>query len=228
MTPHTPTPPDEDAIAARIRAAAATVEAPEDLRRRIASRRRATAPRRWSGVWRTLGIAGALAVAAIAIALVAGARDTEPGAPSFADATAVALRAPASPLSSGGPSGAAPRMPAVDSLTFPSYAYSALDLRATGVRRARSRGREVVAVSYAGDGTRIGYAIVASPAIEVPGGARFVTRGGTRYALLRAGGAAIVTWRRAGRTCILASRTAAHERLLRVASWRAHGVRKPE
>lgn len=223
MTSRAPTPPEDEAIAARIRAAAATVEAPEDLRRRISSQRRAAPPRRSSGARRTPAIAAALAVAAVVIALVAVMRDAEPSAPSFADAAAVALRAPASPLASGGSSGAAPRMPAVDGLTFPSYAYSALELRATGVRRARSRGREVVAVSYAGDGTRIGYAIVAAPAIDVPDGARSVTRGGTRYALLRAGGAAVVTWRRAGRTCILASRTASHERLLRVAAWRADG-----
>jgi len=112
-------------------------------------------------------------------------------------------------------------MPAVDGIRFPDYAYSKLNLRAAGVRRDRAGGREVVTVSYDDGGARIGYAIVAAPAVDVPKAARTVTSGATRYALLRANGAAIVTWRRAGRTCVLASRTASHERLLQIAAWRA-------
>lgn len=223
MTSHPPETPEDDAIGERIRAAAASVEAPQNLRRRIVSQRRAALARRRPRAWRTPVIAAALMAAFVATVLVAELRDAEPEAPSFAKATALALRAPASALADPGPPGTAPRMPAVDGLMFPSYAYSALDLRAIGVRRDHRRGRDVVAVSYASDGTRIGYAIVASPAIDVPHGARSVTRRGTRYALLRVDGAAVVTWRRAGRTCILASRTASHELLLRVAAWRAAG-----
>ncbi|MGH2918538.1 MAG: hypothetical protein ACRDLS_08075, partial [Solirubrobacteraceae bacterium] len=141
--------------------------------------------------------------------------------PSLADAAAVALRAPASALPAGGEQGTTLRAPTVDGVTFPNYAYSALDVRAVGMRRERSRGREVVAVFYDDGPTRIGYAIVAAPAVGVPRGARPVTYRGTRFALLRTDGAAVVTWRRAGRTCVLASRTASHERLLRVAAWRA-------
>ncbi|MDX6689791.1 MAG: hypothetical protein QOG15_1248, partial [Solirubrobacteraceae bacterium] len=86
----------------------------------------------------------------------------------------------------------------------------------------RARGREIVTVAYAGRrGTRIGYAIVAAPVVGVPDTARMATYRGTRFALLREGGANVVTWRRAGRTCVLASRSASHGWLMRVASWGA-------
>jgi hypothetical protein len=207
---------DTEAIAQRIAAAAATVAAPEELRRQIDAQRRLAAPGRRLGVRRApRATAAALATALVlAVAVAVSLPDAGPGSPSLADAAALALRSPTAPVPSG------ERGPTVDGVTFPDLAYSAPQLRALGVRHDLSRGREVVVVLYGdADGGRIGYAIVAAPAVEVPGAARQVTYRGMRFAVLRAGGAAVITWRHAGHTCVLASRTASPERLLRVAAW---------
>jgi hypothetical protein len=208
---------DTEAIAQRIAAAAATVAAPEELRRQIDAQRRPAAHGRRIGVRRApQATAAALATALVLAAAVAvSLPDAGPGSPSLADAAALALRSPTAPVPSGGERG-----PTVDGVTFPDLAYSAPQLRALGVRHDLSRGREVAVVLYGdADGGRIGYAIVAAPAVEVPGAARQVTYRGMRFAVLRAGGAAVITWRHAGHTCVLASRTASPERLLRVAAW---------
>lgn len=213
-----------EAIAERIRAAAGTVAAPDELRRRIEAQRRSASPSSRRRARRAPRVAAAaLAIALVlAVAIVVSGRDAGPRPPSLADAAAVALRPPTAAPPPAGQHGSTLRAPTVDGVTFPNFAYGALDLRAVGVRRDRSRGREVVVVSYGDDdGARIGYAIVAAPAIDVPGNARPITYRGMRFALLRAEGAAVVTWRRAGRTCILASRTVSHQRLLRVAAWSA-------
>ena len=57
----------------------------------------------------------------------------------------------------------------------------------------------------------------------MPDGARRVRRGALPLAVLRHGGAAVVTWRRDGHTCVLASRQASAERLVRLAAWTGGG-----
>jgi hypothetical protein len=152
---------------------------------------------------------------------------SNPVAPSIADAAAVALRAPALPAP---PRDA--REPALlrfssGGVPFPDYAYGGLGWRADGQRRARRGGRDVAIVSYARGGRRVGYAIVGGPALRRTGGAARVVRAGTRFDVLRHDGATIVTWRRGGQTCVLASREAAAKDLLRLAAWRGEGGRRP-
>jgi hypothetical protein len=212
--------PDDDVIAARIRAAAAAVTAPDGLRRRIEAQREAARTAPAARRLPRLGVAAVALACVAAIALALSLAGSGAGSPSLSDATAAALRAPTSTLTAADQHGATLGQPTIDGTAFPNYAYSAIDLRAVGARRDRAHGRDIVTVSYAGrDGARIGYAIVAAPAVGVPDGARMVTYRGTRFALLRAGGVNVVTWRRAGRTCVLASRTASHAWLLRVAAW---------
>lgn len=225
MSPHfqRQTARDGDVIAERIRAAAATVTAPDALRQRIDAQRdtaRAALPAARRRTRVAISAVAVACVAAFAIALSLGTSGS--AAPSLRDATAAALRAPTSAFAPSDQSGATLGGATLKGVTFPNYAYSKLDLRAVGARRDRTRGRDIVTVSYTGrGGASIGYAIVAAPAIDVPRGARMVSYRGTRYALLRDGGANVVTWRQGGRTCVLASRTASHKWLLRVASWNA-------
>ena len=68
-------------------------------------------------------------------------------------------------------------------------------------------------------GARAGYAIVAGPPLKLAAGARAVMRDRVRYAVLPIGGTTIVTWRRRGRTCVLASREASAQALLAMAAW---------
>jgi hypothetical protein len=64
---------------------------------------------------------------------------------------------------------------------------------------------------------------VGRPGLRLAAGATTVVRHGVRFAVLRDAGATIVTWRRGGRTCVLASRDASAAALLRIAAWRPDG-----
>lgn len=52
-----------------------------------------------------------------------------------------------------------------------------------------------------------------------PTGARALSYGGRRFAVLRSDGALVFTWQQGGHTCVLASRAARLERLLAMAAW---------
>ena len=209
---------DDTVVASAIRAAAAEVHAPDRLRLELAAQRaRRTRQRRNAGAL-VATLATALA-AVLALAHPAG----DPAPPSIADTAAIALRAPALPA----PARDA-RVPellhaSAGGVRFPDYAYGRLGWRADGLRRARRGGREVVVVSYARatGGARAGYAIVAGPALRLAAGAPRILRHGVQFAVLRHAGATIVTWRRSGHTCVLVSRDASAEVLLRMAAWRA-------
>ena len=210
---------DDQHIGETIRATAAAVRAPQRLYEAIERpRERGMVRRRRVG-----GAVAACATIALAAVLAFAHPAADPVAPSIADAAAVALRAPALPAP---PRDA--REPALlrfssDGVPFPDYAYGGLAWRADGQRRARRGGRDVVVVSYAGGGRRVGYAIVGGPALRVSGARSRVVRGGTRFDVLRHAGATIVTWQRGGQTCVLASRDTEAQGLLRLASWRGRG-----
>jgi hypothetical protein len=209
-----PTPDDLD-VADRIRATAATVRAPDDLRRRIDRERRVADGRRERRAPRATALAAVTALL-LAVALAALPQLRTGASLSLPEAAQVALRAPTSKLPAGSREGPELRVPTIDGVTFPNFEYSALDLRAVGVRQDRSHGHRVVVVSYDDGGARIAYGVVESPALAVPDAARPVTYRGLRFDVLRAGSATVVTWRRDDRTCILASHAASQARLLQV------------
>ena len=78
-------------------------------------------------------------------------------------------------------------------------------------------GRTIHTVFYTRAGQRIGYAIAADSPLSVDGG-RTVTRNGVRMRVLHTGDATIVTWLRAGHTCILAARHIDPDVLLELAA----------
>ncbi len=208
---------DDARIGAAIRATAGEVAAPERLRGQLAAQRTRLAARR--------RIAGALtATAATALAAVlalsqSGGRPV-PAPPTIADAAAVALRRPALPAP--GRDARAPSFLRVSSggVAFPDYRRAGMRWRPAGLLRARRGGRDVVVVSYArGGGVRASYAIVAGPVLREPRTGRTVVRAGTRFTVQHGLGTTIVSWRRGGRTCVLASREASAQALLRMAAW---------
>ena len=72
---------------------------------------------------------------------------------------------------------------------------------------------------YSAEGyERVGYAIVGGAALRVTGARRAATLAGVTYSTIRDGGASIVTWRRDGHTCVLASRPASVSALIALAS----------
>jgi len=203
------------------------VTAPDRLRRAVeegvvdAQRsgiRRGGSPlprRRLGGV---LALAGALAAVLVVLGALAGSILTdETGSPNVRAVAPVALRAPTAPAPAaiaGSDLLAAKAGP----IAFPTWTRAGW--RAVGARSDTIRGHDVRTVFYVdGAGRRIGYAI-ADAQLPVAGG-RDVTRGGTQLRVLAHGSTSIVTWRRAGRTCILAGRGVAVERLLTLASYAA-------
>jgi hypothetical protein len=209
------------AIGGRIRELTGGIEAPATLRARVEAERARAAVARRSG-WRPrLAIpVAASALAAVVLALVLVLSGGGPAGPSVDDAAALALARPTA---------AAPAVDGTDTarvdariagLQFPNYTYAWPRWRTAGQRRDTIDGRAATTVTYRGPRGAVGYTIVDGAALPEPGGARHVTANGTRFAVLRKGGATIVTWRRDGHTCVLAGRGAGVERqLLAFASW---------
>jgi hypothetical protein len=216
---------DTEPLGNAIRAAVADVRAPAPLRVRIEAEREARhARRRRMPVVAVAGAAAVMACSAVlvlVIGVLGGEADRFEG-PTMALAANAALR-PAT--------GAAPeedeRNPVlvragINGLRFP-YWDDEFGLKATALRRETIGGRRAMTVVYGGRGQRIGYTIVAGAAIPVPDDAQAVRRGSLPLAVFQRSGATIVTWRRSGHTCVLASRQADARRLLQLAAWTGGG-----
>jgi hypothetical protein len=141
---------------------------------------------RWAGA----GALAAIATAVVVLAAVLLSGNTQrAGTPTVLQTSRVALAAATLPAP-----GEDPRRPsrlalAVDGVSFP-YWGGRTGWETAGVRVDSLAGRRVTTVFYAGahGGARIGYAIVAGPALPVPAGGRTVWRGGVRFTVLSAGG----------------------------------------
>jgi len=198
---------------ARLRAV--DVPAPAALRGPVAQQlREAARPRRRRPRLRLgLPVAATVAVAAVlAVVLLAGGTTTTP---SLRQTVHLTLAAAVSPP----PAELGTRALDISSagVAFP-YWQQTVGWRALGSRTDRVAGRTVVTVFYRGrDGRRVGYAIVGGAPIAVPGG-RVVSRGGVLYWLLREGATELVTWRRAGHTCVIAGHGVSADTLLRLAT----------
>ena len=207
--------------------------APTALRARVErlprrGRRSTAAPVR-SGLgperpWRlrsALGGAVAIAAAAalvLALVLPAGS----PEGPGVAEAAALATR-PASepaPRRYDGQPGLLDRT--ADGLRFPRW-QPEFGWGATGARADRLDGHQAVTVYYARGRRTLGYTIVAAPALRVPDGAARLGGGRADFRSFRDRGRVVVTWQRAGRTCVLSARNVGRDTLLALAGWRAEG-----
>jgi hypothetical protein len=195
----------------QLRAAAASVEAPFELRRRVDAL--TSRPSRGRRRWRPLAaLAGAAAAAAVALILV-----TAGGAPTVGDVLDSAGSAPAAAVS---PSGG-PLLPvAVDGVRFPNYEEK-FGWRAVGRRDDAIDGRDVTTVFYERGGERVRYSIVAGEALTEPDG-EDIEAEGTRLRRLDAGTA--LTWRRLGRTCVMEGSPGVSLRTVAgLAAWKAKG-----
>lgn len=109
----------------------------------------------------------------------------------------------------------------VEGIAYP-YWQGTLGWQAAGARTDTLAGRTVTTVFYerpdASYGRRVGYAIVSGRALPLPHGAT-VVQSGITFKVLRDHGATVVTWRRAGHTCVLVARGVATDTLVRLASW---------
>ena len=184
----------------------ADVRAPASLRLALATRSQAPRASRWRPALAGSAIAALLVAVILAFTPGSGGRS----APSIADAAAVALRAPQQ-APARGPDGALAVSAA--GVRFPDYGAHA-GWRPVGSRTDSLRGRSTVSVAYDATGARAGYAIVAGAPLPIPAGARRLVYDGIPVAVVRHGDLQIVTWRRGGRTCVVAARGTSLDRLL--------------
>ena len=157
-------------IGAAIRAAAAQVDAPDDLRTRIAEdRRRGAHARRRRLLPAALVAGGALVALVVALAIVLA--PGSPGTPSVADAAEVALSAPTRPAPGVDP--ADPRFvgASIAGIRFPNYAYDS-SWRTVGGRIDTLSHRPSQTVVYGLGRVRVGYTIVNGRPLAAPAGAR--------------------------------------------------------
>jgi hypothetical protein len=214
-------PHNEPEIAELVRSI--DVPAPPELHRRIDALIAARAPHsRWAAAPLRLGLAGALALAAIAVALVVGLSGGG-SALTLHSAVALTLRPPTMPAPTQNPHNATELAADVEGVAFP-YWEDSFGWRAAGARSDQLGGREVTTVFYArGHGQWIGYAILAGAAPRIGGGI-VREREGTSYRFSSVDGASVVTWLREGHLCVVAGHGVDQETLMALASWHEHGT----
>jgi anti-sigma factor RsiW len=192
--------------------------APERLRARIDAERRERAPRAWPRLGIGWGTAAAAAVAVAALAVVLLVPAGTPGGPSVSQAASLALRGPA--MSAPMPGGAVPGATLnrdVQEVYFPNWEQR-FGWGATGQRVDKIGGRAAVTVYYGRRGQRIAYTIVAIPALQLPNAATHWING-TMLQAFNMGERQVVTWRRAGHTCVLSGAGVSAAELSRLAAW---------
>jgi hypothetical protein len=214
---------DSDLFGAAIQAAVADVRAPDHLRARVAAQRQAPEPRTPRRL-PVFGLAGAafVAAAALALVIVLGGGDERPVGPTLEQATLAAVQPAVGPPPAEDDDEPALVKAQINGLQFP-YWDDDFGLNATGVRRERLEGREALTVTYENRRQVVGYTIVAGAPLPVPKGAEIMRQGGVEYAFLRQDGINVVTWRRAGHTCVIASREAGEYDLIKLAAWTGAG-----
>jgi anti-sigma factor RsiW len=190
----------ERRVVEALRSAGATDRAPAGLRARIEAHR-PSAPAR---ARRRLAYGGSLAaaIAAVVLALVLILPAGSPGGPSVSEAAALALLPASSPPPRPDPDNPKAQLGTNEQgIYFPNW--QPRGLRATGERRDRIDGREATTVFYEWAGRRIGYTIVASPPLRSPAASKVRWLRGTELRTVAFDGREVVTWLRAGHTCVL-------------------------
>jgi hypothetical protein len=169
---------------------------------------------------------GALAgaIAAVAVAVVLLLPGGAPGSPSVSQAAGLALRGPSAPAPAPDPED--PRAKLADwfqEVYFPNWSAT-LGWRPVGMRRDRLDGRPTTTVYYQRRDGLVAYTIVGAPALPPPSGP--LTRlNGFELRAFSLAGRTVVTWRRAGHTCVLSAAARVPVGVLeQLAGWRASGV----
>jgi hypothetical protein len=100
---------------------------------------------------------------------------------------------------------------------------ASLAWRAIGMRRDRLDGRPATTVYYQRRDRLVAYTIVGAPALSPPTG--LVTRlNGFELRAFSLAGRTVVTWRRAGRTCVLSAASVPVGVLEQLAGYRASDI----
>ena len=210
----------ERMVVERLHEARARERAPVALRARIEQQR----PRARTQARRRVAYGGALAgaLAAVLLAAVLILPGGTPGAPSLSEAAALAIRGPVGPAPPLNPNAPSTKLAKeIQDLYFPNWAPR-FGWRAVGQRTDRIGGRKAVTVYYEWHGQRVAYTIVATPPLSAPS-VHATWANGTELRTLTLGGRLVVTWRRAGHTCVLSATGVTAGELQRLAAWKVPG-----
>lgn len=194
------------------------VQAPLDLRARIASEV-GRAPRRRSRLPFAAGLLAACAAVALLVVLLLPSSGSEPSVVATArlsELPATRASVPVDPEN--------PKLLAVSSagVPFPNF-EDQFGWDEAGDRSDELDGRSSRTVFYERGGHRIGYTITAGNPIEPPPGSQRTTVDGVVFSTASDGGQEIVTWLREGRTCVLAGRGVSRTELVELAAWTGKG-----
>jgi hypothetical protein len=206
-------------VVAALQRAAATERAPARLRARIEAdrpRAMAVARRRIALYGGTVASSLAMVLVLVVLLLPAGT----PGGPSISEAATIAVRGPTGPGPGPDPHAPLARLAQrVGRVYFPNWGYQGLAWAPVGQRSDQLRGRQMVTVYYQDQHTQIAYTIVSGPGLPIPGGT-VVRKGAERLRTLSVNGRLVVTWRRAGHTCVLSGMGVTADQLEQLAAWR--------
>ncbi len=188
--------------------------APAALRTRIEAMT-ATSPARSRPPRRTVMVA-ATGLAILAAAVI-GVTQVGSTLPSVSETAKLALASPTTSAPAEVATHPGMLAVAVDRVSFP-YWRASFGWRAIGTRTEVLRSRRIVTVYYANrTGARVGYSIVAGPALSAPEG-KVLIRHGVRFSLVHNAGLHIITWLRSAHTCVLAGPGLSEQVLLRLAA----------
>ena len=159
--------------------------------------------------WPTAGVAAGAIAVTLAVVMLMG------GGPGIEDVAAAATRAPTEEVA---PVAADSKVlnERIATVRFPNL-LGKFGWKAVGTRTDEIKGRDTRTVFYEKGGKRIAYTVVAGAALEQPKSADRATVEGTVVRGLRAKGMEVVTWRRRGHTCVLASKDVPRKELIALA-----------
>ncbi|MGI8904398.1 MAG: anti-sigma factor family protein [Solirubrobacteraceae bacterium] len=203
-----------------LRDAGQGTQAPPMLRARIeAHRRRGRKARLRPAYVGALGVV----LAVVVLALVLVSPGSTPGAPSVSQAAALAPRGSTAPPPPPDPSSPAVKLGrSIGQVYFPNWS-STLGWRAVGQRVDRLNARLALTVYYESHGRQIAYTVLAGRALAQPQGAvSYLAR--TELRTLTLNRRIVVSWRRAGHTCVLSGVGVAAGELQHLAAWKVRGV----
>jgi hypothetical protein len=168
--------------------------------------------------WRSPSRSGAL-LAAVLLTAPSGI----PGAPSISQAAALGLRGPQATAPAPDRSAPGGRLNrSLEGVYFPNW-WPRFGWRAIGQREDRIDGRLALTVYYANGRGQLAYTIVSAPALLAPPAA-LAQVNGIEFRTFAISGREVVTWRRAGHTCVLSGHSVTASEMRQLAAWKVQGV----
>jgi hypothetical protein len=219
-----PVDPLDEELAERgralIAAAVAETMAPLALRERIEADRQRAPTRSRGRLGLLLPAGGLVAAAAVALVLVLGG----PNAPTVLATASLATGGPVLPAPAEDESNMTVLKASMQGVPFPYWGGS-FRWEAVGARDDKIEDRSAKTVFYDNPkGVRAAYTILGGDTIDAPSGSYKKTRRGIELSITQDKGRRIVTWTRAGHTCVLSAPLAVpEEKLLELASWKGKG-----